>query len=243
MNFIECNAEGRFVFVGDTHGDLDASKYVIKNYSEDIKVFLGDYVDKGLHSKENLDFLLNEREKNPKKIYLLRGNHEIPSTKFSRKYFFWSELNSKDYKQYSKIVEDFPLVFSVGKILALHSSLPDIKNLDEINNISSGDENWAKILWGFVVSSDYNSFLNKNVPQLNRIDFDRIMGQLNKNILIRGHQVVKNPVAFDKRILTLFTCSYWRDDIVANIPRRIAIADFDKKREINSIDDLVIKII
>ena len=66
---------------------------------------------------------------------------------------------------------------------------------------------------------------------------------LNKNILIRGHQVVKNPVAFDKRILTLFTCSYWRDDIVANIPRRIAIADFDKKREINSIDDLVIKII
>src|SRR3989339_371983 len=197
MNFIECNAEGRFVFVGDTHGDLDASKYVIKNYPEDIKVFLGDYVDKGLHSKENLDFLFNEREKNPKKIYLLRGNHEIPSKNFSRKYFFWSELKSKDYKQYSKIVEDFPLVFSVGKILALHSSLPDIKNLDELNN----------------------------------------------NILIRGHQVVKNPVAFDKRILTLFTCSYWRDDIVANIPRRIAIADFDKKREINSIDDLVIKII
>ena len=57
---IEIKKAKKVIFVGDTHGDLEASQKVIKNYLKEgnIIVFLGDYVDRGSYSKENIDFLL-----------------------------------------------------------------------------------------------------------------------------------------------------------------------------------------
>jgi metallophosphoesterase superfamily enzyme len=57
---------------------LESSQKIIKNYLKNGQkiVFLGDYVDRGPHSRENLDFLLEIKAKNPKDIFLLQGNHE-----------------------------------------------------------------------------------------------------------------------------------------------------------------------
>jgi hypothetical protein len=40
---------GKVIFVGDTHGDLEATEKIIHKYlkSENKLVFLGDYVDRG----------------------------------------------------------------------------------------------------------------------------------------------------------------------------------------------------
>ena len=79
QKLIEIEKTKKVVFVGDTHGDLEASQKVIKDYlkPENKIVFLGDYVDRGPKSKENLDFLLKTKEKYPNQVYLLQGNHEI----------------------------------------------------------------------------------------------------------------------------------------------------------------------
>ena len=47
------------IFVGDTHGDLEATTTVIDKYLKENNqvVFLGDYVDRGPASRENIDFL------------------------------------------------------------------------------------------------------------------------------------------------------------------------------------------
>ncbi len=52
---------GRVVFVGDTHGDLDATREVVRRYLKEPYriVFLGDYVDRGNQSEENIHFLLD----------------------------------------------------------------------------------------------------------------------------------------------------------------------------------------
>ena len=78
MRLIKIKDAKRIIFVGDTHGDLEASQKVIKDYLKPGNkiVFLGDYVDRGPYSKENLDFLLEIKAKKPNQIYLLQGNHE-----------------------------------------------------------------------------------------------------------------------------------------------------------------------
>ena len=59
-NLIELKS-GQAIFVGDTHGDLEATKSIVRKYlnSENRVVFLGDYVDRGPASAENLNTLLS----------------------------------------------------------------------------------------------------------------------------------------------------------------------------------------
>jgi len=110
-NLIEIKTAKKVIFVGDTHGDLEASQKIIRNYLKEGNkiVFLGDYVDRGPFSKENLDFLLEQKEKYPEQIFLLQGNHEGHRIlKFSPAEF-WESLTNEEYQKYAKIVEKFPL--------------------------------------------------------------------------------------------------------------------------------------
>ncbi len=52
---IEIKKAKKVIFVGDTHGDLEASQKVIKDYLKPGNkiVFLGDYVDRGPYLREN----------------------------------------------------------------------------------------------------------------------------------------------------------------------------------------------
>ncbi|MBC7074190.1 serine/threonine protein phosphatase, partial [Candidatus Parcubacteria bacterium] len=106
VKLVEIKKAKKIIFVGDTHGDLEASEKIIKDYlkPENKIVFLGDYVDRGEFSKENLDFLIKQKQNYPNQIFLLQGNHEGHSIlKFSPAEF-WESLNEKDYQKYSKIV-------------------------------------------------------------------------------------------------------------------------------------------
>src|SRR5512139_2495724 len=75
---IHLPSQGKVVFVGDTHGDLDASQQVIHRYFKKPYhiVFLGDYVDRGNYSEENIEYLLELKLEHPEEIFLLVGNHE-----------------------------------------------------------------------------------------------------------------------------------------------------------------------
>jgi len=64
-------------FVGDVHGNLAALQGLLKELDRDNIcdfVFLGDYVNKGIHSFEVIEELLRFRTVN--RVVLLRGNHE-----------------------------------------------------------------------------------------------------------------------------------------------------------------------
>jgi len=250
---IEIKTAKKIIFVGDTHGDLEASQKVIKDYLKEGNkiVFLGDYVDRGPSSKENLDFLLETKLKNPGQIFLLQGNHEGHRVlKFSPAEF-WESLSKTEYAAFSTIVEKTVLVLVTKDVIALHGALPDLENLEKVNKIKLGDENWFRICWGDFVEEpgeDLGIDIFTGRPKFGRDYFFKIMKRFGKKILIRSHQpdcpqfmfaeanasshASAKASAFDDRCLTIFTSSAYARE------KTIAIADF--KKPIKTAKDLEI---
>jgi protein phosphatase len=235
---IEIKNARKIIFVGDTHGDLEASQKVIRDYLKEGNkiVFLGDYVDRGPFSKENLDFLLEQREKNPEQIFLLQGNHEGHRIlKFSPAEF-WESLSEKEYQKYSQIVEKFPLAVVVKNIIALHGALPKVEKLEDFERIKIGDENWLRICWGDFLDEPgeelgIHPFTGR--PQFGKDYFFKIIEKINKRILIRSHDPSAPQLMYDDRCLTIFTSSVYSTE------RIIAIADFSK--DIKTARGLILK--
>ena len=66
------------IVVGDIHGQyFDLCSILEKSDTrKNNLVFLGDYVDRGLHSLECVILLYSLKLNFPQKVFLLRGNHE-----------------------------------------------------------------------------------------------------------------------------------------------------------------------
>jgi protein phosphatase len=234
---IHLPSQGKVVFVGDTHGDLDASQQVIQRYLKRSYciVFLGDYVDRGRYSKENIRYLLELKLRQPEQLFLLAGNHEGFMVKQFRPADFWDSISFEEREGYGLLFSKFPFAITTQNgILALHGVLPDIKSLDEINRIKLGDENWDRMVWGDFVENemDYLGDLWGR-PQFGRPYFNRLMGQYQKQVLIRSHQPHASLMMFNNRCMTIFTSHVY-------LPiRNIAIADLEK--EIRSTEDMILE--
>jgi len=240
QKLIELEPEGKIIFVGDTHGDLEASQKIIKKYRKPNCriVFLGDYVDRGKKSKENINYLLNLKKKYPAQIFLLLGNHEAYNVQRCYPAEFWESLSDEEKKKYGEIFKEFPLVVSVNGILALHGVPPELKKIEDINGINEKDKNWHTIMWGdFIDQSGYklgNHFMTGR-PEFGKDYFQAVMKNFKKEVLIRSHQPYRPEIMFNRKCLTIFTSSAY--------PRKrvIAVADFTKKPRIESTDDLIIE--
>lgn len=75
-------APRRIFAVGDIHGCIDEVRRLVDYLkdkqganSEDLFVFIGDYIDRGRGSKEVIDLMLSLKSEWPKTVFL-RGNHE-----------------------------------------------------------------------------------------------------------------------------------------------------------------------
>lgn len=231
---IELPNKGKVIFLGDTHGDYKTTRMIINSFINKkghCIVMLGDYVDRGDASKDNIDFLLEIREKYQNFI-MLAGNHEMFFIRECSPSDFWDAISKEEYEYYKDVFSKLPLVVSGNGFLALHGALPDIETIQDIENIKPGDENWIKIIWGDFRDrpGEYlGSFLGR--PKFGKDYFLKVMSRLGKNVLIRGHDPLVPERIFDNRCLTLFTSSSYGC-------RKIAIVDL--QQEIKSIDDIEI---
>jgi hypothetical protein len=231
---------GKAIFVGDTHGDLEASRSVVERYLTDNHkvVFLGDYVDRGDSSRENIHYLLSMKLQFPDDIFMLMGNHEGYIIKEFYPANFWLSLAEEERERYGQTLAQLPYaVATPNGVIGAHGGLPDIERLEDINTIETGDENWDRIVWGDFQDRPGNGlgeFWGR--PQYGRDYFYRLMDQFERTVLIRSHQPNANPIMFEKRCLTIFT-SY------AYLPiRTVAIVDLAQER-VESIDDIVLEMV
>ena len=234
---IHLPSEGKVVFVGDTHGDLDATEQVIHQYLKKPYriVFLGDYVDRGDYSEENIHYLLNLKLEHPDEIFLLAGNHEGYQVKEFSPANFWDSLPQKMREDYGILFSKFPLcVTSQNGILGLHGALPELKSFEEMNQIGLGDANWDRIVWGDFVENEIEILDDLwGRPQFGRPYFERMMDRYQKQILIRSHQPHAPLIMFKKRCITIFTSNVYMPI------RTIVIADLEKG--IQTAEDLIIE--
>ncbi|EGD78643.1 serine/threonine-protein phosphatase [Salpingoeca rosetta] len=134
--------------LGDLHGNFRDLQYFSANFwraGVDIcpadLLFLGDYVDRGPHSTELIAYLLALKVLYPKKVFLLRGNHELESVCGNTDYYgegsFRSQLlnlavkcnclNIFDevWQSFMTCFEWMPLAATIdSKIFCCHAGLP-----------------------------------------------------------------------------------------------------------------------
>src|SRR5262249_41048862 len=81
----------RVYAVGDLHGRADLLAQMVSEIEADLKahpaaralhIFLGDYIDRGLYSREVLDLLVARSQHH--EVIFLRGNHEVLVEEFLR---------------------------------------------------------------------------------------------------------------------------------------------------------------
>lgn len=72
------NPDGQDYIVADIHGNLACLQLALaKLTAKDRLIICGDVVDRGAHSIECIEHILDFQAKHPKQLYVLRGNHEI----------------------------------------------------------------------------------------------------------------------------------------------------------------------
>ena len=131
-NAVEADRKDSVVFVGDLHGCLACLKDAVEcanSLKSDRIVFLGDYVDRGPEQFETLEGVLRLHLTYPKRVTVLRGNHE--TGEMNKIYGFRSVLTKKfrgdmfrAMELCSDIYDVLPLVFRCGSYIGLHGGVP-----------------------------------------------------------------------------------------------------------------------
>jgi len=222
--------EGELIVVGDIHGDLESLIHILKDsrFIEEAEaegnvriLFLGDYGDRGNFSPEVYYIVCWLKARFPKKVILLRGNHEPPGDLTPMPYDLPHQLASKYGKNweeaYGRILELFeamPYVALVeGKYLLLHGGVPskakDISDLAYAHEKHPAESHLEEILWSDPeegISGTYPS--PRGAGLLFGADVTKqILGMVGASTLIRGHLPADEGVMVNHegKVLTIFS--------------------------------------
>lgn len=208
---------------GDIHGQITDLVEIFKagGLPPDSRyLFLGDYVDRGKYGTEVITVLLGLKVLYPKRIYVLRGNHETDS--ICRIYGFFDECKRRFsvrlFKEFTDVFNCLPVAALIEEIaLCMHGGLsPELRHLRQIEQIYRPlvvpDEGLAcDILW-----ADPEEGTSGWQPSERGVSFTfgedvvkRLCDSLGIDIVLRAHQVVDEGYSFfaGRRLVTIFSAS------------------------------------
>ena len=211
---------------GDIHGQFHDLLRIFefaqyppqKNY-----LFLGDYVDRGLHSIETICLLFAYKIKYPNNFFILRGNHE--SALMNRIYGFYDELikcgfSEKMWKLFNKVFNCMPIAAIIDqKIFCVHGGLSkDLTSLNDIRNIERPVEIpsyglLCDLLWSDPNPSSCAQDYEPNDRGLSCTFSVRVLNEFMKKydfeLICRAHQLVNDGYEFpffqNQSLVTIFS--------------------------------------
>ncbi|XOU94618.1 MAG: metallophosphoesterase family protein [Candidatus Kerfeldbacteria bacterium] len=215
---------GELILVGDTHGDSESIRAILKQENfiakaeAGKKVYLvvtGDYADRGKEDVQNIELLFMLKEKYPKLVYLLRGNHEEASMGQHYGLFgsciekFGYEKGQLVFQRLNDLFEKLPVVAVTGNgVVAVHGGVPisTINSLKELND----EDNLTDIRWNDPTEEIdhfvYNYRRGSNYLY-GKKTFDSFMKGIGANVLFRSHEYVANghKKLFNNKLVSIFS--------------------------------------
>lgn len=202
------------VVCGDTHGDVETTLRLLKRYPPEkhTVVMLGDYVDRGEHSLENASLLLALKLLHPRRLVLLRGNHE--SMLINQAYGFYMELSRKQRPRAFELFVRFNEVFSTLpyaaflkplRILMIHggvpTTMPSLKQIERLpkKDLIPSDETAFQLLWNDPsegVEEFAPSERGAGVYLYGRRAVERFLAKNRLQGIIRSHEAVEEGYSF-----------------------------------------------
>ncbi|OAF65651.1 hypothetical protein A3Q56_06635 [Intoshia linei] len=215
------NVDAPTTVCGDIHGqfyDLMELFKICGQPPDTNLLFTGDYVDRGFYSVESVSLLVSLKVRYPKRVYILRGNHE--SRQITQVYGFYDECLRKYgspsvWRYFTDLFDYLPLTATINhKIFCLHGGLsPSIDSIDAIRSLDRIQEvphegPMCDLLWsdpddrggwgisprgaGYTFGQDVTETFNFN----NSFDF-----------MARAHQLVMEGFnwSHDRNIVTIFS--------------------------------------
>ncbi|MHA1681892.1 MAG: metallophosphoesterase [Promethearchaeota archaeon] len=213
--------------IGDTHGDIEVGISVVREFLSREGgtriVFLGDYVDRGPHPVDNVVLMLLLKLLLPRRVTLLRGNHEIADTNMM--YGFYNCINRQFGKQDAKILwfmfnrlfKDLPLAAVNEGIFMVHGGIPEhLQSIHEINNLpremNPENQEVIEMLWNDPRESKKfsgyrDSLRGYPVKEFGIKAFNDFLSMNHLHHVIRAHEVITGgyKYLFNDRLLSIFS--------------------------------------
>eukprot|EP00158_Paraphelidium_tribonemae_P002547 Partr_v1_DN25459_c0_g1_i1_m53512 putative serine threonine-protein phosphatase len=233
--------------VGDTHGQYTDLLRIFNKCGhppDSTYLFLGDYVDRGRQSLENILLLLAYKIRYPDKIYLLRGNHECSNV--NRVYGFYDECkrrsNMKVWKAFTDVFNCLPIAAIVQeKIFCVHGGLsPYLDSMEDISSVRRPTEIPEDGCLNDLLWSDPSS----NVDLWDENDrgvsvifgnkaLERFLQKHSLELVARGHMVVEDGYEFfgDRNLVTIFSapnyCGEFDNDAAVMVVNEGPVCSFE----------------
>jgi len=227
---VELKPKGEALVIGDLHGDLESlidihtkSSFLqkLRQNSNTVLIFLGDYGDRGEYSKEIYYAVLKLKLLFPTQVVLMRGNHEGPedlmASPHDLPYEFQAKFGEKWNEAYEKVRELFNCLYNAVLVeersLIVHGGVPcETKSKEDLAyaHITHPKQRFLEeILWSDPDDTVKEAFASpRGAGKLfgEKLTAE-ILKRLDVKIIIRGHEPTAEgfKINHNGKILTLFS--------------------------------------
>lgn len=209
--------------IGDLHGNIYDLVRIISKYGMPIAVeyiFLGDYVDRGQFSLETLVFILLLKWRFPRKVHMIRGNHEFPSREGPG--YFRTDLQDLGYTPdvydaFVHLFEEIPIAALLTKdILCVHGGIGPGSTLESLKMLKyplceKKNDNIMDFLWSdpTELSEDFDISPRGKGWLFGRNACSKFLSENNLKRIIRGHSFIETGFKsyFHGSLLTIYSTS------------------------------------
>lgn len=211
---------GALMLAGDVHGDFVTARAVVQRFLAmryDNLVFLGDYIDRApadvSSSVPAITYLLGVKRAMPRRIHLLKGNHETNYLLPVAPYQFDREVEASYpglYQDYISAFREMPLMLLGSNVFAAHGGILKGHDAAMLRQVDKNDPAAVEaVTWSDPV--DAATMRGAGDPYSHE-ELHAFLDDVDAHLFVKGHDYgTLGTAIYGGACLTLFTSHRYRN--------------------------------